>query len=287
MLDEWDIPEQPESGESSEEISINDCLEAGPDGVMISNELYHSLPGISGSNLSLLAESNRHLDNKKLFNLGDTPALSFGTLLHTMVLEPYDVESNYAIMPYFDGRTKAGKAEKAEFTEANKNKIIIDAEDHDKATAMTKNVMAICGSVIIAGIKERSLFAEIDNLILKCRLDIEHIDADFDLKSITLGMKEFSDFTLESHIKKLGYHLSAAFRNIIRRHLGKPVGDSFLIFCNTGPGHMVREVQINPFWIEQSEQKVLDMLDNRRLYLSTGVDNPPAIIDDKYREQSY
>ena len=292
LLDEWDIPENgdisPVQSVDAQSLSIKFCLEAGSKGVDIPNDVYHRLPGISGSNLSLLAESNRHLDNKELFNLGESDALTFGSLVHTMVLEPHDVENNYCVMPSYDGRTTKGKEAKKQFISENEGKIVIDKEDFQNADNMTRNVNAICGDVIEQAIKERSLFVEIDGLVLKSRLDadIEDVGDDYDLKTITLGTKEFSDFTLECHIKKLGYHRSAAFRNIVRRALGKPVRDSYLIFCNTGPGNMVRVIKMHPDWIAGAEYDVLELLDHRRFYLDSGVDRKATIIDDRFRNNT-
>jgi len=282
-LVEWDIT--PTNNQPS--ITLQQCLDAGANGVMISNAHYHALPGISGSNLSLLMESNRHLDNKHLFNDFNTPALTFGTLVHTMVLEPDNLLDDFVVMPNeFNLRTQQGKADKAEFEQHNQQKQIVSHDEFKKASKMAQNVRAICGDVIERGIKERSLFAEIDGLILKCRLDIdlEEKGDDYDLKTITLGTKDFSDRTLEQHIKKFNYHLSAAFRNIIRSALGKPVRDSYLIFVNTGNGHMVRVIKIHPAWIAEAEQKVQDLLSARRFYLSTKIDHPIINIDNSYRE---
>jgi len=286
-LDDWDII--PDVIAKNNTLTVEQCLESGSKGVMISNENYHGIGGISGSNLTLLAESNKHLDNKHLFNLGESPALTFGTLLHTMVLEPHEIASNYAILPELNLRTNAGKADKAAFIESSKGKTVVTLEDFETAQAMAKNVMAICGDVIEPAIKERSLFVEIDGLILKSRLDadVEEVGDDFDLKSITLGTKDFSDRSIEQHIKKFNYHRSAAFRNIIRRELGKPVRDSYLIFCDTGPGHMVRVIKIHPEWVKQAESEVTDLLDDRRFYLSSGSDNFATVIDDSYRNSTY
>lgn len=287
----WDIPSDlqevvsPLIDDTTIEIGIDECLAAGANGMMIPNEVYHKLPGISGSNLQLLAESNRHLDNRHLF-FARTPALTFGTLLHTMVLEPDDVDKNYTVMPKFGTKAQTGisiEAATKQFLEDNADKTIIDAETYKKAERMARNVRAICGHIIDKGIKERSLFVDHKGLILKSRLDID-LEAegdDYDLKSITLGIKEFSNAVLEQHIKKFKYHWSAAFRNIIRRELGKPVRDNYLIFCNTGPGHMVRVVKMRPVWIQEAEWQVEDLLNARRYYLSTRVDVPVAEIDDK------
>lgn len=301
LNDDWSIPEDlsQDAPSDTQNITIEMCLSAGAKGVDIPNEIYHALPGISGSNLSLLAESNKHLDNKFLFNMGDSPALVNGTLLHTMVLEPDDVENRYCIMPEFELKAVSGvsKVQAArDFYEANADKIIIAEDDFKRIERMARNVRAICGDLIDTGIKERSLFVELDKdtvsddrkrLILKCRLDIdlEEVGDDYDLKSITLGIKEFSDATLEAHIKKFHYHWSAAFRNIIRRALGKPVRDSYLIFCSTGMGHMVRVIKIRPLWIKEAEEFVEELLDRRSWYLLTGQERKKVTeIDDRYRK---
>jgi hypothetical protein len=291
LNDDWSIPEDLAGEVVDAEIpTIEQCLSAGANGVDIPNEFYHSLPGISGSNLTLLAESNKHLDNKHLFNLGESPALVFGTLLHTLVLEPDTVENRYAVMPKFETKVVTGisieQATKNFYTD-NADRIIIESASMIKAERMARNVRAICGDIIDKGVKERSLFADLDGVLCKCRLDIDLEDDgdDFDLKSITLGIKEFSDATLEAHIKKLRYHWSAAFRNIIRRHLGKPVRNSYLIFCNTGMGHMVRVIRISPLWIKDAEAIVNELLESRRDYLIFGKDDRPvAVIDDKWRK---
>lgn len=266
---------------------IDECLAAGARGVYITNEHYHSLPGISGSNLALLAESNRHLDNKHLFNLGDTEALRFGTLVHTLVLEPESVIDRYAVAPAFNGRTRLGKEEKLSFHALHGHKTIIPNSDYKKASRMAENIQAIAGDIIDCSIKERSLFVDVNGLVLKCRLDcdVDHLGDDYDIKSITLGAKEFSDATLESHIKRFKYHWSAAFRNIIRQALGKPVRDSYLIFCDTGPGHRVRLIKISREWINDSLDVVGTLLENRISYLATRQDVPVTEIDDRFRDK--
>jgi hypothetical protein len=271
-----------------DKLTINECLNSGANGVMISNEHYHALDGISGSNLALLAESNKHLDNKKKFN-PDTNALKFGSLVHTLVLEPELVQEHYIVMPKkFGTKAETGiriDEAKRNFQEQNINKIVIENEDMEKALKMARNVNSIAGNIINAGIRERSLFVKINGLICKCRLDIDHekLGDDYDLKTIGLGTKDFSDKTLESHIKKFHYDWSAAFRNLIRRELGKPVRDSYLIFVNSGSGHMVRVIQIHPAWIKESEGVVRDLLESRKFYLTRGIDKKCAIIDDSNR----
>lgn len=281
----WDI--EPETGD----LTLEQCLKAGHEGVFISNEKYHQLPGVSGSKLPLLMLSNKHLDHAELFKLGETPALKFGTLLHTMVLEPDEVENRYAVLPKFATKAETGLTivqSNKNFYADNAGKLIVDATDMAKAKRMAKNVRAIAGDIIDAGIKERSLFVDLDGIVCKCRLDIELDGSDWDLKSIspTKGA-DLSDTLLERHIKALNYHLSAAFRNIVRRALGIEVGGSFLIFASTAIGHIVKIIQLEPGWIAEAEAQVQDMLEDRRFYLASGIDRKPVAIDDRTRKSKY
>lgn len=282
MRAEWDIFDNRLQLEA-EPLSLQDCLNAGAQGVSISNEQYHALPGLSGSSLKWLAESNRHYDNRHLFNT-ESPSLNFGSLVHTLVLEPHDVFSRYVIQPKADLRTTAGKALVAEFNANAGTKTVVTADDYQRADKMARNVRAIAGDIIDQGIKERSLFCEYEGLILKARLDIdiEKTGDDYDLKTITLGTKDFSDQTLERHIKKYGYHLAAALRNIVRRQLGKPVGKTCLIFVDTANGHQVRTIQIDPDWIEHAEYQVKELLLDRQFYLARHIDKPITVIRTNY-----
>jgi hypothetical protein len=186
---------------------LKQALEAKETGIYISNTDYHAMPGISGTKLALLAESNKHLDNAPLFNMGNTPALTFGSLFHTLTLEPENFVDEYAMLPKFDLRTNIGKAAKAQFELQYKDHTIITQDDYDKAKAMAHNVHAIEGDIIKHSEIEKSYFVEVDGLLLKCRLDCEHTPTgdDYDLKSIILGNKPFDNITLERHIKNMSF----------------------------------------------------------------------------------
>jgi hypothetical protein len=291
---DWDFPEdlvEPKkvdtASNESNYFTIDDCIKAGKNGVEISNERYHSTEGISGSNLELLAESNKHLDNKELFNLGESDAFTEGTCLHTLVLEPHDVNKNYAILPTgLNLRTNSGKEEKKLFIDSNKKKICLDYDVFSKLERMTENVMAICGDIISDGIKERSYFAKDDELLLKIRPDCycSKTGNEWDLKSITPKYGDMSDGALERKILSLNYHISAGFRNYVRKLLGMPTGKFNLIFVSKSPGHMVRNIKIADKLIEEAELKVKKMMDGRKFYLSTGIDTSVSTIDRSSRK---
>jgi hypothetical protein len=253
---------------------LEDCLKAGSDGVMIPNEEYHALPGLSGSKLKLLEESNRHLDHAKLFDEGDKACFDLGTHVHTLVLEPH--LANAVTMPKFANKQIAGLTiyqQKKEFLLEHPDNLIISNEDHDKAQLMARNVLAICWDLIRQSICERSLFVEYaPGVVIKCRIDAQHGQDDYDLKTITPKGGSLSELDLKRHCEAMGYYKSAAFRNIVRQTLGMATGDSYLIFVSTSPGHMVKIRRLAPAVIAEQEDHVHDLLLMRRRYLKNKTD---------------
>jgi hypothetical protein len=94
------------------------------------NEEYHSKDSISASGLKMIAKKSvKHFLDRK-FN--ETDAMKFGTAVHTAMLESDKFYDDYYIMPKVDGRTKEGKALKAEHIEKAKGKIVLDEADHNR-----------------------------------------------------------------------------------------------------------------------------------------------------------
>lgn len=256
------------------ELSIDDCLDAGANGVMISNERYHQLPGLSGSRLNLLQESNRHFDNAHRFDTGNKKCYDLGTHCHSLVLEPH--LANAIVMPKFESKAICGLSiadQKEEFLLDNPDALIISHEDFDKARRMAENVHAICGDILSTSINERSIFAQYaPGVIIKCRIDCQHGEDDYDLKTITPKGCDFSEYAIHRHCKSVGYYRSAAFRRVVLQTLGMPTGNSYLIFVSTSPGHHVKIRKIPESIIEEEIDYIHDLLLLRRRYLKNGKD---------------
>ena len=250
-------------------LTIEQCLAARENGVMIPNEHYHRLDGISGSQLPLLEESNKHYDNRHKFSPGDASHFDLGTHVHSLALEGVN---NAAVMPKFESKAVCGvliKEQKQEFLGDNNGKLIIAQDDYDKSLRMAENVRAIAGDIIHGGIIELSIFAQYSTepVIIKCRIDCQHGDDDYDLKTITPKSSNLSELELKRHCEHYGYYKSAALRNIVRRTLGINIGDSYLIFVSTSPGHMVKIRRLRPEIIAEHEDYIHDLLLQRRRYL--------------------
>lgn len=109
----------------------------------ISNADYHSGPGISKSQLDLVAKSPALLEwNKSAPEVEKSPALVFGDACHALILEPERFSAEYAIAPNCDRRTNAGKAQWDAAINDAAGKSLLSFDDGQRLTAMRESVMA-------------------------------------------------------------------------------------------------------------------------------------------------
>ena len=110
----------------------------------LSNSAYHAGPGVSKSQLDKLSKSPFHYQahylSLKRVSSYETPAMRFGTAVHTAILEP-ELFAGWVVMPDVDGRTKEGKAAKALAQEeaAVRGVEVIPADDYAKVTAIAES----------------------------------------------------------------------------------------------------------------------------------------------------
>jgi len=112
---------------------------------------------LSSSDIRRLLRSPAHYKNPARI---DSPAMAFGTLVHTFVLEPHIAEARYRTKSDVDGRTKEGKAVRdweASLT-AQQGIQFVNRSDYDAATAITASVRSHlgCSSLLSGGLAEIS-----------------------------------------------------------------------------------------------------------------------------------
>ena len=104
---------------------------------------YHAdRSAVSKSWLDLIDRSPTHLKTWMSGESHETPAHLFGRLVHSAVLEPDLLKETYAVAPLINRRTKAGKAEYAEWRAENASKIVISDEQMRLALAVRDSVYA-------------------------------------------------------------------------------------------------------------------------------------------------
>ena len=135
---------------------------------------YRAIDALGSTDIKVL------LENPYLFKNGvkkePTDNLILGSLIHTMILEPNKLESEYLILPELNLRTNDGKAQKAEFEAEAKanNKTLVKSDLFNQAEAVSKSFLNSPLSSLLRGeVKaEASFFGEIDGVKVKARPDL-------------------------------------------------------------------------------------------------------------------
>jgi hypothetical protein len=129
----------------------------------ISNEEYHSSPGVSRSALELVRRSPAIYRAKVLGNRRDLPtkALREGTAVHTAVLEPHLFNSQYKMLPgEINTRTKAGKEEIAGLKEKYPNVEWLDEDTFNMVMGVSTAVLnhPLASKLLTEGKAEQSIY---------------------------------------------------------------------------------------------------------------------------------
>ena len=141
---------------------------------ILTQQEYRAIEALGSTDIKTL------LENPYLFKNGvrkePTDNLILGSVIHTLILEPQKLESEYIIMPELNLRTNDGKAQKAEFEAEAKatNKTLVKSEIYNQAEAVAKSFLKSSLSSFLRGeVKaEASFFGEIDGVKVKARPDL-------------------------------------------------------------------------------------------------------------------
>lgn len=187
----------------------------------MSNEEYHSRPEFSSSQLKDMLRSSAHFYSNNILKEVEREtkaAMSFGTLAHTLFLEPEQFEHEFVIAPKFDRRTKAGKEEALAWEQANQGKILVDAEQVEGAKRIVANLQKLSSYADMQnnyGMAEASIFFTdpIYGLELRIRPDWHIAPCKAFPNGLILDLKTTTDARAHAFSKKcsdFGYDLSAA-----------------------------------------------------------------------------
>ena len=173
-----------ETGEVADPVIVEDIEPGIYYG--ISNENYHTGPGVSKSQLDDIADTpalylwrkNAPVDTTK------TKTLDLGTAFHCRVLEPEEFSNRFIVAPEFNRRTNAGKEEEKAFLMecASTGKTVITAEEGRKIELMYQSVMALpLGQWLVesAGHAESSIYWEDPETGILCRCRPDKIIPEF------------------------------------------------------------------------------------------------------------
>ena len=174
---------------------------------------YRTHPAISRSELWRIRESPEKFKWYKEHPEPPTPALIFGQVFHKLALDPMTFDTEFAVAPDVDLRTKDGKAAWAEFTAAADGKTVITQDVFDKASEMVYALYrAPFVKKLLDGEHELPLFwtDEMTSEPCKVRLDIL---TEIGGQPIIVDLKTTADASTDGFMRsavRLGYHFQAA-----------------------------------------------------------------------------
>ena len=226
----------------------------------LTNEEYHAHPAISRSALSLIKKSPLHyrayIDQPE--RPDPTPAMRFGTAVHTAVLEPHLFDEQYTLAPEFSRTTKAGKEAWAAAIDQGKELLIRNEWDAIQGIVASISAHAAANQCLSApGINEATYMAKDPQtgLELKCRPDrLTFSGWCVDLKTT----QDASTLEFARSIAKFDYHVQAAFYlHVVEAATGvRPKGFIFMTVEKTAPFavHMLRLSEVS---IQQGTREMI------------------------------
>jgi exodeoxyribonuclease VIII len=186
----------------------------------MNNAEYHANPAVSNSTLSRFLQSPRLTRTP----LKRTPSMRWGTLVHTFLLEPHLVATEWAVMPEGLDKGKGAKERKEQFAIESEGKEVVKHEEYESLVAIRDAVFAdeFAGALLSdkGNIVEQSYFwkHEATGYDLRCRPDFIRPDGILgDVKtSASVTPRKFN-----SSFFDLGYHRqSAMYGDGIEANLG-------------------------------------------------------------------
>jgi hypothetical protein len=178
--------------------------------MLISDE-YHSHPAVGSTSLKRILRSPAHYRYEQLNPSEPTPAMQFGTICHTAILEPQIFFRDKVIMPTFSGA--GARTAKEHFLLENHGKIIVTPDQMDTISGMLDAISKheSARQLLSGGVAEESYF-DVDpetGILRKVRPDYMRKD----LGNLIIDVKTTTDASPQAFAKcvaNLMYHLSAA-----------------------------------------------------------------------------
>jgi exodeoxyribonuclease VIII len=187
--------------------------------------------------------------------------MAFGSLVHTLMLEPHTFNDRYAISPDVNRTTKEGKAAYTAFTEANEGKEFISSKDFTTATAMIEQAKLNPIITDLLDLSEKEAMHTFEVLGVPCKMKADAINV---IDGCIIDIKTCADASPDGFGRdayNLGYLLQAAFY-LYGYYLATGTNLKRFIFIameKTAP-YIVKPYELTPEQIEMGRQQYLAAL---------------------------
>ena len=179
---------------------------------------YHAHPAVGHSGLVRIMRSPAHYQYYVTNPPEPTPAMQFGTAVHTAILEPDRFAEAFVVAPKFDRRTKEGKAAAEAWEAENAGKTALTADQMAAIEQMVASIRAHTGAarLLSNGLAEMSGFwVDQTGIECKCRPDFLAVEKDRpEQVTAIVDVKTCVDASADGFsraIATLGYDVQAAF----------------------------------------------------------------------------
>ncbi len=222
-----------------------------------SNAEYHASPALNKSRLhrfSVSPEWFKYCEDNPEEERSD--AFAIGSAFHKLVLEPEGFDSEFAVAPSIDKRTKAGKEAYAAFSESCGSKQVLAEEQFALACAMRDAVRSNkYADFLSRGRVEQSFYFVDDMTGVECRVRPDCLKV-INGRGAIIDFKSCASADTESFRRdaiKYGYDLQAAmYKTGVEKELGIPCDFIFVAVEKTAP-HMINILQADELLIRHGE----------------------------------
>lgn len=193
----------------------------------LSNEDYHTGPGISKTGLDLVADSPATFMWNKRAPVDEekTTALDIGQALHCLLLEYDEFDKRFIVAPEFNRRTNAGKAEEVAFLAdcADLGKTVMTHEEGRKLKLMRESALAHPDArwlLEVDGHAEASIYWEDKETGQLCRIRPDRI---INGRPVVVDVKKVDDMDrFTRHVIDFRYHVQdAMYSDGYKEHFGE------------------------------------------------------------------
>lgn len=236
---------------------------------------YRSHPAISRSELWKMNDSpEKFLFNKE--NKEDaTPALIFGQAVHALLLQPETFDSEFAVAPSVDRRTKDGKTAYAAFQAQAAGKTVLTQEDYNTALAMVEAArkVPIVGQLLDGGEHEMSYFWTDEDTGVECKARLD-CTINFGDDLYVIDYKTTADASTDAFIRsvlKYGYDFQGAmYCEAVQKGAGVKPSGFILIAQEKEPPYSVNIFILTAELIEHGYDTFRRLLGTYKLCKETG-----------------
>jgi hypothetical protein len=236
----------------------------------IHEDEYHGGPEVSVSRLKLFAEEGGPAKVKYGERI-ETRAQALGTLVHTAILEPTQLDKRYAVTDLARAGTKA-------WDEAVANAMgreLVKRPEMEEALWIRDSVMRhpVIREMVDAGIRtEQSVYWTDPETLLPCRGRLDAYRPEWNLVADIKSTEDASTDGVQRAIRSWSYHWQEAFyREGVERAGGSPIEGFLFCFVEKSKPYLTKVVAIDPIDVKQGGWRTHEELRSWRECVTSGV----------------